>query len=134
MVSGSGLVALHFSHIDTREVGKLVLDHVWQPVVGGADEKWPDGLLALLHDLFAAQLGFDLIKTLHVRVHDIAALATFARWEHVAPERRLKLEEKAKNVHWVHEVDEGEANRTLRLEIHGKVEIVVCAVEFVIYK
>lgn len=118
--------------IDAGKVGELVPNHVWQPLVCGADEKWPDGLLALLHDLFAAQFGFDLVETLNVRVHDVTALVAFARWQHLAPERVLKLEEKAKYKNWVHEVDEGEADRALRLEVHRQVKVVVGAVKLLV--
>ena len=43
--------SLVMRQIDAGKVGELVPNHVWQPLVCGADEKWPDGLLALLHDL-----------------------------------------------------------------------------------
>ena len=96
------------------------------------DEKWPHGLLTFFHDFLAAQLGPDFFQALLGSVDNLALLRAIAAVDQCGPEGALELVVKAQDADWMHEVDEGEADATLCLQVLWQVEVVVAASKLLI--
>lgn len=95
---------------------------------------WFDVLVVLFHDVLVIELLLDLLDALYIRVNNLALLGTVAQGDVIAPVYLVEFQVEVKDVHGVQHVDEGEADRTLRLEVHGKVKVVVLAHEVLVYQ
>lgn len=97
-------------------------------------EDWLDVLVVLFHDVFIVELLLYLVDALNIRVDNLSFLSTIAQGDVITPLYLVEFEVKVEDVQGVQHVDKGEADRTLSLEVHRKVKVIILTIKILIYK
>lgn len=118
-----------------RIVHVLLLD---LPDVSGIDDQPLEELrlgvlVGLLHDILVAELGLDFLDALHIGVSYLTVFGTVTFLNLVGPLDAVELQEKVKDEERVDNVDEGEPDPALSLQVLGQVEVVVLVFELALF-
>ena len=82
-------------------------------------------LIIFLHDVFVAESFFYLFHALHVCVNNFSEFSAVAVRHEVAPFDEVECQIEVQDKHWVSEIDERIAYRSLIFQIHRQVKIIV---------